>query len=30
MLALSDDAIPITAKELTPLKGIVAHTASKR
>lgn len=27
LLALSDDAIPITAKELTPLKGIVAHTA---
>ena len=27
LLALSDDAIPITAKELAPLKGIVAHTA---
>ena len=27
LLALSDDAIPITANELAPLKGIVAHTA---
>ena len=27
LVALSDDAIPITANELAPLKGIVAHTA---
>jgi len=27
LLALSDDAIPITANELAPLNGIVAHTA---
>ena len=27
LLALSDDAIPITANELATLKGIVAHTA---
>ena len=27
LVALSDDAISITANELAPLKGIVAHTA---